>query len=363
MALSYCFRVDAGGVYGFGHLRRCLVLADTVRDHRDHTAVRFVLAGGDAAAGALVEAAGYDYDVPPPGIGLADQAVHLCHEGWLVDVVVIDVTHAQTLSRADDAAALSAALGRLGLFRVLIDGVGDMTLVRSANFDVDMVVAPYPGALRFDGPTRFRHLTGYRYFVFAPELIHRAAAERNAIRETASRLLVTFGGSDPTSLSLKALRAIARCSPNALAVRVVVGPGFSAELRAAIDSAVRDARFEAETVVAPQGLVEHMMWCDLAIAATGLTKYELAMSGTPSIQLSVDAAHAAANAGFEALGTGLHLGVADAISEERLAEAVAELIADRAARRTMADLGPKCFDGLGARRIIDAVEKAAGAAR
>ena len=100
-----------------------------------------------------------------------------------------------------------------------------------------------------------------------------------------------------------------------------------------------------------------MLWCDLAVSTSGLTKYELAATGTPAILLSHDSAHAQNNRPFAALGTALDLGEAAGLSTATLAEALGVLLNDAARREEMSRRGRAAVDGAGAARIIDAIEE------
>src|SRR3546814_10324367 len=75
-----------------------------------------------------------------------------------------------------------------------------------------------------------------------------------------------------------------------------------------------------------------MLWCDLAISATGLTKYELAATGTPAILLSHDRAHAENNLAFAELGAAVDLGEIALLSDITIAETVRALLQDAARR-------------------------------
>src|SRR3546814_8638629 len=95
-----------------------------------------------------------------------------------------------------------------------------------------------------------------------------------------------------------------------------------------------------------------MLWCDLAISATGLTKYELAATGTPAILLSHDRAHAENNLAFAELGAAVDLGEIALLSDITIAETVRALLQDAARRARMSSCGRRAVDGRGAFRIV-----------
>jgi spore coat polysaccharide biosynthesis predicted glycosyltransferase SpsG len=100
-----------------------------------------------------------------------------------------------------------------------------------------------------------------------------------------------------------------------------------------------------------------MLWCDLAITGSGLTKYEMAVTGTPSLQLSFSEDHAAVNESFVKNGTAKHLGVYDAVSLRSISEEITGLLDNFGKRRFMSEAGKGLLDGLGTGRLIEAIRR------
>jgi spore coat polysaccharide biosynthesis predicted glycosyltransferase SpsG len=95
-----------------------------------------------------------------------------------------------------------------------------------------------------------------------------------------------------------------------------------------------------------------MLWADVAIIAGGLTKYETAVTGTPSISISPFERELQMCLKFERAGSLLHLGLRDRVDEETITRAVEKLVNDYHLRQEISNRGKKMVDGKGTERII-----------
>ena len=183
------------------------------------------------------------------------------------------------------------------------------------------------------------------------------------IRAQASRVLVTAGGGDACGITEKSLAALQCIDDRILQVRVVLGPAFTAATRRAIRRLASTSRHRVALLAAPGDLAAPMAWCDLALSASGLTKYDLAATATPAVLMSVDADHAEFYRPFQRLGTAWYLGVTAQVPVPALAAAVRSLLADAGARGRMSAAGATVVDGRGMQRTVDLMlDVAAGAA-
>ena len=96
-----------------------------------------------------------------------------------------------------------------------------------------------------------------------------------------------------------------------------------------------------------------MLWSDLAISASGLTKYLLAATGTPSILVSIDESHAKINDSFNNLNSSFHMGVANKVSINALMNQVEELINSKSKRTVMSMAGMTSIDGNSNNRLTE----------
>jgi UDP-2,4-diacetamido-2,4,6-trideoxy-beta-L-altropyranose hydrolase len=338
-------RADASSAIGMGHAMRCLALAQALADEQGRRTV-FLMAD---PPGAFAERAA------PDGIPVA--ALEAAPGG------------------EEDAAATLALAAEHGAAWVVVDGYHfdggyQRTLVaggarvlafddhgHAGTYHADLVLnqnlgaGPEPYARR---DTRTRLLLGLRYALLRREFRGWAAPLRPQ-PPVARRLLVTLGGSDPDDISSRVLRALEQV-PDRLEVLVLVGAAnpHGDELAAAAAASSRPVELVRDARDVPQ----RMAWADMAVAGAGGSSWELARVGTPQIAIVLADNQRPAGAALGAHGLAVSLGWHADLSQDDLAGAIAGLARDRDRREALAAQGRAAVDGLGARRVLEAMELA-----
>jgi UDP-2,4-diacetamido-2,4,6-trideoxy-beta-L-altropyranose hydrolase len=346
-SLRILFVTVASRAVGFGHLSRCLALAAYAR--KRHADIGFLVFGGNAAED-RIKANGF-------ACILLDESVlatgHWPQTGHLqADAVIADLLFPAFDTVCRDVEGLFRHLRGLGRLLTAIDVLGEASLARRyPEAPVDVLVSPYVAPPVETSGRRWRFLAGERYALLSPDYAGLAARTQ---RSSASRVLVSCGGSDPKAYTAEVLRGLERLTRR-LEVRVVIGPMFGAALQQKIQVLVDESRHAVTLVKAASSLRDDMLWCDLAIAANGLTKYELAATATPSMLFSIDAHHEEVNRPFAAKKTAAHLGIG--ISAETVSWEAERLLSNVALRSDMAARGSALVDGVGAQRMFDEIKK------
>mgnify|MGYP001232517775 CR=1 FL=1 len=333
-------RADASHRLGSGHALRLAALAEAAIDAGGAATL---VVGGDPAPTLAMFAA---RDLPALAMatdsgGPADAAATIAvARARGVDAVVID--------GPAFAAPYVAALAAAGLRTVAVDDLGlappPAAVIVNHNLGAEALADRYPAAAL--------RLLGRRYHLLRRELRALPAGGAPA-RPQVERVLITMGGSDPAGATARVLGAL---PPGALAVTVVLGPGFrvDAALTAGVTAATRVGH-QVELAHQPADLPARMAACDLAISAAGGTLAELGYLGRPTLALAIAPDQLAnaqrhVDAGLAAGGWPLA-----AVDDRALTAALAALIADPQARRALGAAAAAASDGQGAARVIAAL--------
>ena len=333
-------RVDADHRTGTGHAMRCLALAQA-----------WMEAGGTARV----------------ALGSAPPAMEERLSGEGLEVIRLD----DPANAAEDAARTLAVLEQRGGGWLVVDGYGfdaayQTTVVaagvpllfvddygHASHYAADIVLNQNLYAtesLYASREPRTQLLLGTRYALLRREFAACPPGERT-IPRTATRVLVTLGGSDPDNVTLAILRALRLAPVPRLDIVVVAGPANTH-----VDL-LRDeiARFPhaVRLLSSVSDMPRLMRWADLALSAGGSTCWELAYLGVPIIAVVLADNQEPIARSLAAAGVARDAGRGSDLDVARLAESIAELVGHDDERRRMSERGRALVDGQGARRVVD----------
>lgn len=336
--LKALIRAETGPSVGLGHLQRCMALAAALEQEG---VAEPVFLAAEATAVEWLDRSGLQHveaGFEPGAPGDVDTVLRTAgREGC--DLVITDsyLLHEGHLG----------AIRRAGHILVSLDD-----LCRHP-FPSHVVVNGGAHARALDyvsavGDTRF--LLGPTYALLRPEFWK---APRTRTDRGVERILVTFGGGDPTGLTQRVIRGLDELDDH-VSLTVLVGPMFRD--RAEIDRAARGASCAVE-LAEPSFEVRRLMEeADLAISAAGQTLYELAAVGTPAVAVQVADNQRDTLAALVSHGAVVAAGASDdADIGDRVRQAVGELIRERSARDDLRQAGQRLVDGRGALRVARAI--------
>lgn len=335
--LAILFRCDASSEIGFGHLVRCLALADELR--KRNARVGFVLGQHSLGAGSLREQGYPVFQIPTDEAGYAARLEAIIGE-FGARLLAVDVRDSLFRQHLDHLRAK-------GCLVALLDDISDRRFAADLSF-----YPPVPQVKRIDwSGVQGKYYIGWEWTILRSQF----TAPVPACDGAGESLLITMGGSDPAGMTLQAVRAV-ELLPTRIRSVVVIGPGFRRrkELAALLAKARQPFRVE-ENVQEMRAL---MLQATIALCAYGMTAFELAATGVPALYLCLTDDHVESASALEDAGVGKSLGLYSAIADEQLAAAARDLLSDPGKRSRIAKLAPTLIDGLGARRIAQVLVNA-----
>lgn len=341
--MRFFFRVDASVQLGTGHLMRCLTLAQQLG--RQGARVSFVCRQLPENLRPQLEEQGYDLWVLPGedlSVGpdwqrdAAETAQVITAAGggdWLiVDHYALDRSWEQ---------ALRPRIDNLMVIDDLADRHHDCDLLLDQNFYANLDQR-YAGLI----PRHCRQLLGPRFALLRDEffLARRSLRERDG---QVRRLLVFFGGSDPTDETAKALKALQLLNRPELVVDVVLG-GANPRQQTLQAQCARLDHVRCHVQVA--NLAELMSAADLSLGAGGSATWERCFLGLPTITVMVADNQLETTLALAQAGAIQCLGTSADVSAQTLAFALKALVGNAymlksMSQKSLAVMGGDGFQG------------------
>ena len=325
------FRVDGSTGMGLGHVYRSLAIADALRE-LSRADIAFLMSADHPEGLITVSRRGYPVRVVGDG-SLENYLEHI--RDFSPAILINDLPTVE--------AAYMKALSHVGATTVnLVDTPEDL---ETAEHYEQVIVS----VMNQDRETPEGFYAGPAYAILREQFRGRV----KELRETPRTVLLSFGGSDPQGLTLKAARALEGLDAG-IDIVAVAGAAFSyrRELAALLPTLRRPLR-----VIDDAGghISELMLDADVMVGSGGMSVYEIAALGTPGIILGQNVREDRRMREFSRHGTVAYLGLGSEVAEAEIAGAVDALLADAPRRRVMSERGRALVDGLGASRAAEAV--------
>ena len=306
------FRVRANRVVGYGHLYHCMQLAEELAHERIH----FLLVDCDDGVRQLLIQRGYDTRVEQELAADLERFAALSRKIVVNDV--LDTTETEILAER-----------QAGFMVVNIEDLGPGA--RHADWVVNAlypVGEPNPGNVSY----------GPRFATLRSEFLGLPPKE---IRDPATRILLTFGGTDPSGLTSRFAHVLQDLPVELI---VILGPGAREQALPTSCTVLRDVR----------SMAAEMMRADVIVTSAGRTVYEAAVTGTPVVVVAQNAREAThAHLGYD---TGVvFLGIGTLVEDRHVREVVARLLASADLRAELSARLRSSIDVSGGLRIASRI--------
>lgn len=318
--MNVVFRVDSSVNIGTGHVMRCLTLAQQLRQFG--CAVSFISTALEGNIIPIIEQSGFNTHVlPSPSSPLQEKGweedskmtISWITELGKVNLLVVD----QYLLDEKWEQALFPFVGEILVIDDLANRPHYCHYLLDQNYKWD-VATPYMSLI----PSECKMLLGPDYVLLRDEFIDLAPYV--TIRPgRLSRLLVFFGGSDPTNETVKTLQAISCCDNN-WHVDVIVGasnPNIE-EIKRLCE------RFGYCLHIQVSNIATFMLKADFAVGAGGSTTWERCFMALPSLTIVVADNQREITEAVASYGATVLLGESASVKSEDIKDALLTLAND-----------------------------------
>ena len=344
-------RLDIDETVGGGHFQRCMALAGSLPCDK-------VLLLFRADEGFFNQrSTAFSSLRIPRELPLEAEAAYLAKErpDLALEAIFLDISNARSYSQLAVLPTYFSSMTKLCPNIVLIDGMPpDAILSLLPDPEVRFVLTPYVGAKRQSGA--FTHLCGPNYFILPKRKVSVNSGKR-AIAASARKILVTMGRSDPAEATIqllgKVLEPLVSRHPD-LQISVVVGDLFSEDHKRKLRTLASNFKEYLALLEQQTDLLPLFEQTDFAITSSGLTKYELAFSGTPCAFVAMDPAMKGIDEEFSKAGSGVSLGQVDTLDSSQLVASILNILQDQKKRLQMSQAGSRLIDGQGTSRLVNA---------
>lgn len=334
------FRTDANQTLGFGHVMRCLSLAQALRKMN----VRCGFVSADRTMEMAIVNSGFSFYALNTHWNDMDGELAVllpALQNWCPALIVLDSYYATPLwmETVREQCPL-VYIDDLNKFRYKVDAVINYNLCgldwnyksEYENTAVKLMLGPEYTPLRAE-------------FADIPKRVQGAAIKN---------ILVSTGGADPENVAVQLMQMVAENEQWQMAqFHFVVGP-LNPQLSLLKEKAQTLPNVLLHANV--QQMSELMCLCDVAIAAAGSTLYELCACGIPAITYILADNQKPGAAAFAARGLMLNAG--DCRGDLQFADRVAQCLKELdepEKRQTMATKMQSLVDGKGAERLAEEI--------
>ncbi|MBS0286824.1 MAG: UDP-2,4-diacetamido-2,4,6-trideoxy-beta-L-altropyranose hydrolase [Proteobacteria bacterium] len=347
VARKILIRADSSTQLGYGHVYRCLTLADELKTKGAQ--VDFMVQDLPGNINAMISQKGYkvyllkqqakDFDVK---IDL-DQTVSLIRDSNVsYDWVIVD--HYSLDERWEKA------LYTLGIKVFVIDDLAAHNhfchYLLNQTFNVDK--SSYDGKINKEASL----LMGEKYILLRPEFSHMKPKVQIKEISSSSTIHIFWGSTDPKGYSYRFSKILLENFKD-LKLKII---GGAKDTKVASLEALYPNRVSVQSMV--QNMAQSMLNCDLALGAPGMTTWERASMGLPGIYLATNTNQVSILNRLQEQGFCCYLGEASTIDDETFVHKISSLLYEPAKLKKMAQLGFEKIDALGVQRVTDMMMEA-----
>lgn len=193
------------------------------------------------------------------------------------------------------------------------------------------------------------HYWGSDYYCLRDEFLIAQPANFN---EKVKEILIIFGGTDPSNLTLKVAKAFTQLKTKDVHITIILGLGYTQEKE--LQSLINNFNLNADVIRDVKYMTEYMAKADLAISSQGRTMLELAAMNVPTILMAQNIRELNHEFGYLENGF-INLGLGSEVEETTINETLTWLLNSPQIRRQMKNQMSKKDLKLGIKRVLNII--------
>lgn len=340
-------RADASSKIGFGHIMRCLTLADEIK--QKNARISFVSREEDGNLITLINERGYKVYPLSKGFECGNDVILtkevLASYNILPDLLIVDHYGIDIVWES----TIRSVAKKIMVIDDFCNRRHNCDLFLNQNYNVEN--ESYYGLLQ-DNCIK---LLGAKYSMLRPEF-RKMRENLQKHNDIVKRILVLMGGADNQDMTSKVLQAIKMLEINNITVDVVVGAANKYYKK--IKSIVSNIHY-ATCHYDVENISELMSKADLSIGAAGSTTWERCCMGLPSIVIAIaeNQINIAENLGND--GIVVNLGWYENVEQIDIRDEIENLLNNSSKRMMMSLKAREVVDGRGVERVAEKIFKVA----
>jgi CMP-N-acetylneuraminic acid synthetase len=291
------FRVDGGSEIGLGHVYRAITLASRLAFKNE---VLFLMDKNKKAG--VEKVSSFNFTVVTFN---DDNDMFKKLEQINPNIIINDILDTNT--------EYMFKLKSMGHFVVNFEDLGEGS--EQANIVINSLYEhSYPPE---------NHYFGHKYVCLRDEFY---LVPPKKVSESVKNIMITFGGTDPSNLTLRTLKSIKSLNLKDVDLTVIMGLGYAAkeELYAYINQLLEEG-FHINVKENINMMAKEISNADIVLTSNGRTIYEITSIGTPFISISQNERESR-HLFVHYLKGNMYLGMEYAVSEADIASAIKELV-------------------------------------
>ena len=336
-------RCDASSMVGFGHLMRCISIAEAGIEKNINSI--FLISENSNNIQKLMSKTNFKCFFIDDFL-IKDQikiTTNICSR-YNIKHLILDISNEKTFEKLNFYSRYINNLLDSNYDISIIDGTGDENLSSKLKLENIKIFLPYlipkNQISKFKNCRLFNSLS---YFPIRKEFIN-AKKKQTETKNLNFKLLISLSGINLQEKILLIVNAINRFKEYKINI-IIMGK---------IDSEINSFH-NIKNIEITNSIAEIMEDVDLMIIGSGLIRYEALFMEIPSLIFSLKSEHNQMVEFFSKFGTSLYGGEIEKLSEDDIFNAISSILKDRSKLKNMSNKCKDMIDSQGGLRLINAV--------